>query len=152
MKLTVTKKKGSPIPVRVVRLCGSKSSGSPSWELQPSVNAWMLIKECKFHVSGPRLTHSGPPGSMRAGWRERHTQRFWRLIIQIWMHSHKTEGPNQPRSPPLFGMIEIRVNQVDDLKGVKLRGLIIQKFHIHRNVYQYAKRRHKVGQNIGESL
>lgn len=68
------------------------------------------------------------------------------------MHSYKKEGPNQPRSPPLFGMIEIRVNQVDDLRGVKLRGLIIQKFHIHRNVYQYAKRRQKVGQNIGESL
>ena len=27
-------------------------------ELQPPVDAWMLIKECKFHVSGPRLTNT----------------------------------------------------------------------------------------------
>lgn len=156
------------IPSRVVCLCDSKASGCPSLELQPPVNAWMLIKECKFHVSGPRLTHTQGPEvhereradtheSMHAHSR-RHT-KFWGLIPMQRKYPHtnnahtQLNAPNQPLSSPfVLKDRDKTVGEANDLKRVKLRKLIIQKLHVHKYVYQYTKSRHKVGQNFRESF
>lgn len=66
-------KKKKEIPSRTGSFCASKISVSLSSGLQPPANAWMLIKECKFHVSGPRLTRTqGLEVQLRR-------QKFWRL-------------------------------------------------------------------------
>lgn len=64
------------------------------------------------------------------------------------MRAHTTEGPNQSLSSSVVTDSDKTVGKGSDLIGVKLRELIIQKLHVHKYVYQYAKRRHKVGQNF----
>lgn len=82
------------IPSRVVCLCDSKTSCSPSSELQPPVNAWMLIKECKFHVSGPRLTHthththSRPRGPREREHTNTHTLKYKHKVLEAYIHTN----------------------------------------------------------------
>lgn len=80
------------IPSRVVCLCDSKTSCSPSSELQPPVNAWMLIKECKFHVSGPRLMHThthirGPEVHEREN-THTPTLKYKHKVLEAYIHTN----------------------------------------------------------------
>lgn len=130
----------------------------------------MLIKECKFHVSGPRLTHTQGPEVHEREHTDTHTrvcthtagdaQSFEGLYpCKENTHTQTTRTHTQLKalislSHPPFVLKDRdkTVGEANDLKRVKLRKLIIQKLHVHKYVYQYAKSRHKVGQNFWESF
>lgn len=108
----------------------------------------MLIKECKFHVSGPRLTHTQRPEvHKRENTHSRsntrgHTECFKGLYTHANTCTHTSEGPNQPPLIPfVLGDRDKTVGKADDLMGGKTQEADYTKVTCsYKYVYQYAKR------------
>lgn len=108
----------------------------------------MLIKECKFHVSGPRLTQTRSSEVHERAHTPNctHTntkrQRFQgsHPHQRADAHTQTTKDLNQPLlSPFVLKDRDKTARESDDLMRVNLKELIIQKLHVHKYVYQYAK-------------